>query len=123
MRARRRSAWRSSDARERSRRRVDPESQHVNRLVAPGGRDLDARDEPNAERSCRGCASVESGDRVVIGEREHADARCGGACDELRGGERSVGAVGMRVQVDRERGGHEVRRETDSFERGDRPSR
>ena len=80
--------------------RVDPQPEHVDRLVAPGSGNLDPGYQADAHTlRCR-TRFRKAGQRVVIGEREHAHTRRCSALDELPRGERSVRAMRVGVKVD-----------------------
>ena len=92
---------------EGSRRRIDPKAENVNRLMPPGGRDLDAGNQRHPESTGRRAGIGESGSRIVIGKRQDADPSRGGFFDQLGRCQGAVRACGMRMQVDGAAGAHE----------------
>ena len=85
---------------ERLRLRIDKVAEHVDIALLGYGRHLDADDKFEALLGTRLRGIRATGNRVVIGHRQHGDARPGGAGDQLRGRELPVGSGRMCVQVD-----------------------
>jgi hypothetical protein len=78
--------------------------------VAPLGLGVQLRrgDDADAERRARRDRLADARERVVIGERLHANAVRGGATHEISGLERAVRAQAVRVQVDGARADHAI---------------
>jgi hypothetical protein len=79
---------------------VDPVRQDVNAPAVVLGRELDAGDDVDAGTFARGPALLEPLGRVVIRDRDHVDVALGCETNQLGRGERTVGTVGVRVEID-----------------------
>ena len=86
--------------RERRRRDVDEVAKHVH-VDTVEHRHFDARDELDAGGATGGSRRLAAGDRIVIGDAEHGDARRRGSGHELGRRAAAVGCGGMGVEIDR----------------------
>jgi hypothetical protein len=75
------------------------EADDMHRAPAPGDRDLDAGDQPNAMLGRRGRGLGDTGDGVVVGEREGRDPSRRGAGDQFHRRQGAVGRGGVGMQV------------------------
>ena len=78
---------------------IDPQPDHVDRLVLPAHRQLGAADELDPGRRRRVLGLRQSRDLVVVGQRQDVDAARGGALHEGCGREKPVGTGRMAVEI------------------------
>ena len=87
--------------------RIQPQTENVNRLGPPGGRQLHPRHQPDAAAPRLAVGVTESGHGVVIGEGQHLYAGGGGALHQIGGGQGAVGVIRVCVQVDEQGVAHD----------------
>ena len=92
-----------ADAGEPGRKRrvvgVDAEADDVDRVAIPGDGQLGAADQRDAGGAGGGAGLGEAADVVVVGQCEHIHAVGGGARDQRRGRQQSVGGRRVAVEV------------------------